>query len=241
MKRLIDVHTHTIMSGHAYCTLNEMIAKAKAKGLRVFGVAEHGPAMEGACKDVYFRNLNVIPRQHGEMKLVMGVELNILDFEGNVDLPERILKEIDWRIAGLHSCFKCGSKEENTAALIGAMKNPYIDMISHPVDGTAEVEIETVVLTAKETGTLLELNNNSLMPRRNKPLAHDNFKRMLTFCMQYRVPIIVSSDAHIDIDIANFDLAEKLLAEVNFPDEMVINNYPERFEQRMIMRKSQTW
>lgn len=233
LERVLDIHTHTLMSGHAFCTLNEMISAAKNRGLTVYGVAEHGPRMDGTCSEVYFRNLNVVPRTYGGMRLVMGVELNILDSKGTIDLPEKILREIDWRIAGLHSCYKAGTVDQNTEAIVNAMRNPMIDMISHPVDGTADVDIEAIVIASKETGTLIELNNNSLLPRRKKPKAYNNFKEMLLLCKKHDVPVIVSSDAHIDVDIANFDCAEKLLTEVDFPDGMVINNNPEAFLQRL--------
>ena len=43
MKDLLDVHTHTIASGHAYSTVREMITMAKARGLALVGLSEHGP------------------------------------------------------------------------------------------------------------------------------------------------------------------------------------------------------
>ena len=91
----IDLHTHTIVSGHAYNTRNEMIQAAEQKGLEVYAITEHAPAMPGSCQNMYFVNYKVLPRKHGEMAVLYGVELNILDFAGHVDLPESVLQNMD--------------------------------------------------------------------------------------------------------------------------------------------------
>ena len=48
----MDLHTHTIVSGHAYNTRNEMLKAAKAKGIDVLGITEHAPAMPGSCHNM---------------------------------------------------------------------------------------------------------------------------------------------------------------------------------------------
>ena len=84
---LIDLHTHTIACGHAYNTLYEMAQSASEKGLALFGSSDHAPAMPGSCHEYYFTNFRVIPRVLYRMPILMGAELNILDFDGQVDLP----------------------------------------------------------------------------------------------------------------------------------------------------------
>ena len=51
---ILDVHTHTIASGHAYSTLQEMIDSAKTKGLKLLGITEHTNKMPGTCSEIYF-------------------------------------------------------------------------------------------------------------------------------------------------------------------------------------------
>ena len=91
MRDILDVHTHTIASGHAYNTMMEMIHAAQEKGLEVYGITEHAPRMPGTCHDFYFHNLKVVERRHGDLEVLLGAELNILDEKGNVDLDEPIL------------------------------------------------------------------------------------------------------------------------------------------------------
>lgn len=115
MKTLLDVHTHTIASGHAFSSLQEMTLTAKEKGLDILGITEHGPNIPGTCDPIYFRNLHCVPRQLYGIKLMLGAELNILNTKGDIDLDEDYWRMLDIRIAGIHSlCWQGGSKEENT-------------------------------------------------------------------------------------------------------------------------------
>jgi len=226
----LDVHTHTIASGHAYSSLQEMVSHASELGLDILGITEHGPALPGAPDAIYFRNLHVIPREIMGVKLLVGVELNILDTKGTVDLDDWHLVYTDIRIAGIHSlCYKPGTREENTDGLIACMKNPKVQIISHPGDGTADLLFEPVVLAAKETGTLLEINNSSMKPCRGKLVAHDNNLEILRLCKKYDVPVILGSDAHISYSIADYQYLYPLLAEADFPDALVLNDKPSAF------------
>lgn len=234
MKTLIDMHTHTIMSGHAMSTLDEMVSQAQSLGLSLFGITEHGPAIPGTCDPLYFRNMYIVPRQWGDMRLMMGAELNIIDYEGHLDLEDpAYLNGMEYIIAGLHSlCYTDGTRAQNTDALLGAIHNPRVNIISHPCDGTAsDFDLEAVVRAAKQTGTLLELNSSSLNPVRHKHLAHALFVRMLELSKQYDNPILVSSDAHFRTYIADYTYALPLLAETNFPDSLIINDKPDLFLQ----------
>lgn len=228
---VIDVHTHSIMSGHAYSTLTEMITEAQRKGMKIFGLSEHTPGLPGACNEIYFRNLHVVPRQWGDTRVLLGAELNILDYKGTLDLEELYYPMMDYRIAGIHKlCWQPGTKDENTEGLINVIRNPWINIISHPGDGTAELNFEPIVLAAKEHRTLLEVNNSSLKPVRGKTaLSIPNNLEILRLAKKYEVPIILGSDAHITFDIANYEYIAPLLNETEFPDELIVNDKPDLF------------
>ena len=189
MKTLLDVHTHTVASGHAFSTLQEMAVAASEKGLKLLGITEHAPGIPGTCSPIYFRNLHVVPRR------IYGVELL------------------------------------NTEAMIGAIRNPHVHIISHPGDGTAEVDFEPIVLASKEHHTLLEINNSSLNPVRKKLTARDNNLTILRLCKKYEVPVILGSDAHISFDIARYDHIYELLQETRFPEELILNDKVEAFKK----------
>ena len=221
----LDVHTHTIASGHAFSTLQEMAQAAAAKGLKLLGITEHSSGIPGTCDPIYFRNLHVVPRQMYGIELLLGAEINITDFDGNIDMDEFYLRMLDIRIAGIHSlCYTHGG-------MVNVISNPYINIISHPGDGTASLDFEPLVLASKEHHTLLEINNSSLKPCRNKPEARSNNLEILRLCKKYEVPVILGSDAHISFDIAEYGYAMQLLAETEFPEELIMNTDVERFKE----------
>lgn len=231
MKIELDVHTHTIASGHAFSTLQEMVQAASEKGLKLLGITEHAPGIPGSCSPIYFRNLYVVPRRMYGVDLLLGAEINILNCEGNIDMDEFYLNLLDLRIAGIHSlCYAGGTPEENTHGMVQAIANPYIHIISHPGDGTAKLNFEPIVLAAKEHHTLLEINNSSLRPCRKKMDARDNNLEILRLCKRYEVPVILGSDAHISFDIATYDYALQLVGETEFPEELIMNTSVEKFK-----------
>lgn len=232
MKIALDVHTHTVASGHAFSSLQEMVHAAAEKGLEILGITEHAPGIPGSCAPIYFRNLHVVPRKMYGVELMLGAELNILDYDGTVDLTEEYWKMLDLRIAGIHSlCYTPGSIEQNTSAMLGAIHHPYVQIISHPGDGTADMLFEPVVLAAKETHTLLEINNSSLNPVRHKVKARDNNLEILRLCKQYEVPVILGSDAHISFSIADYSHIYELLQLTEFPESLILNDKPDLFKQ----------
>ena len=79
MKILADTHTHTIASGHAYSTVDENARWAAEQGLRLLALTDHAPAMQNTTCHAYFANLNVIPQELRGVRILRGVELNILE------------------------------------------------------------------------------------------------------------------------------------------------------------------
>lgn len=225
---LLDMHTHTVASGHAYNTIYEMAQSAADKGLKLLGIADHGPAMPGSAQTIYFSNFRMLPREIHGVRVLFGCELNILDCEGHVDLPERVLKKQDFAIASIHGlCYQNGTVAQNTAAYLKVMENPYIHIIGHPDDAGFPVDYDTLVSAAREHHMLLEVNSGSLHPNSVRSGARDNYLSMLEYCKRYRQCIIIDSDAHCEADVGNHFRAHALLEEVDFPPELIVNRSPE--------------
>lgn len=231
MKKVeLDIHTHTLASGHAYGTMDEMAKAASKMGLKLLGITEHTKGIPGSCEDIYFANLKVVPRTMYGIDILLGAEINILDAQGHLDLSDHIMSQIDFRIAGIHSqCYQNGTMEENTSAVVRAIENPYVDMISHPDDGACPLDYEKVILAAKQHHTILEVNNNSLRSSWRKNVK-ENVLTYLALCKQYEVPVVISSDAHHMIDIANLDHVWPVLEEAQFPETLILNLSLERFK-----------
>lgn len=232
MKIIADTHAHTLASGHAYSTIREMAAGAAEKGMQLLALTEHAPEMPGTCGLYYFQNLKVIPREMSGIRMLFGAELNIMNTEGRVDLPEKVIKGLDLAVASIHlPCFGDGyTKDEVTKAYVETMKKGYITIIGHPDDGRYPIDYEVLVKTAKETHTLLELNNSSLRPGSFRKGAREHMLTMLDLCRQYDVPVTTGSDAHADVDSGNFCYVEELLDFCNFPEELVATTDLKRLE-----------
>ena len=224
MNAIIDLHCHTIASGHAYSTLKENIDEAKLKGLKYVGVSDHAPNMPGSTHPFYFGNLGVIKEEINGVKVLKGIEANIIDFDGNIDIPSDVVGKLDYVIASFHPpCINPGNIHENTKAILNVMENKEVKIIGHLDDSRYPVDYEKVVVKAKETNTLLEINNSSLRTNSFRVGAIENAKVLLNLCKKHDVKVILGSDAHIYYQVGNFENCTKILEEVNFPGNLVVN------------------
>lgn len=224
MKLCMDLHTHTMASGHGYSTLKENIDAAKEKGLAVLGLSEHGPGMPGGPNTFFLHNYKCIPRQYGSLRLVCGVEANIMDYEGHLDIDENTLNKVDYCIASMHIvCVKPGDREQNTRASIMAMRNPYVNVLGHPDDGRYPLDKEAVVKAAKEEAVAIEINNSSIHPLSTRVGGRDNVKELLLLCRQYEVPVLLGTDSHICYTVGEFADALRLIEETDFPEKLILN------------------
>jgi putative hydrolase len=230
MKIVIDPHTHTIASTHAYSTVIENAKVAAKRGIKLLGITDHAPALEDAPHVLHFKNLHVLDRELFGVKMLYGAELNICDYKGRVDLEETVLEKLDYCIASFHTLLlKPGSKKENTRSILGAMDNPYIKIIGHPDDGAIPVDYSELVMHAKNTKTMLEVNNSSLKTAFYRLNVRENLLEMLQLCEKHSVVISLGSDAHFANAVGNFDCAALLLKEIRFPEELVANTSVEKF------------
>lgn len=230
MQLFVDTHTHTIASGHAYCTLAEIARAAAEKGLEAIAVTDHGPAMPDGAHYFHFQNARVWPETLYGIRLIKGAEANITDAEGTLDLPENVLRDLELNIASIHPSTYLGSAEKAfvTKAFLRVMESPYIHVIGHPDDNRYPVDFAELARAAADTGTLLEVNNNSLRPGAFRENARGNCVEMLAQCEKYGAMVTVASDAHIDIDVANFSYCLRVLAETGFPERLIANTSMEK-------------
>ena len=114
---LSDIHTHSIASGHGtICTISDMAKAASKKGLRLLGITDHGPGTLAAGTSSYFRSLTYAPKKRFGIELLFGVELNILDIDGHLDLNDELLGELD-RGRAHHPAVGRGSVEPGMGAV----------------------------------------------------------------------------------------------------------------------------
>ncbi len=226
MKYALDVHTHTIVSGHAYSTLMENAKAASEKGIKVLGTTEHGCTMPHSPHIWYFHNYKVLPREMYGVTMLYGVEANIIDYDGNIDMDDETLEKLDVVIGSIHEeVYKIGTLEENTEAFINVIKSGKIDIVGHLGNPKIPVDFEKIVKCAKENNVLIEINNSSFTTSRVGSLG--NCTKIAQLCKENGNMIIMNSDAHFCTKIGEFTEAVNMLESIDFPEERIMNSTPE--------------
>ena len=131
-------------------------------------------------------------RMEGRIRVFAGIEVDILA-DGALDLDNEVLARMDVVVASIHSRFE-QSREEMTARVLRAMRNPHADILFHPtarILGKREpvdLDLDAVIACARETGTVLELD---AYPSR-LDLRDDHVRKAVAA----GVKLVIDSDAH---------------------------------------------
>ncbi|MBM7624200.1 phosphatase [Sporohalobacter salinus] len=237
MDIIADLHTHTIACGHAYSTLEEMVRGAKENGIEILATTDHGPRMPGGCHPYYFYNLAVLPEVIDGIRVLKGIETNITDIRGTLDLPVAALKELDIVLAGMHPLtgYDGGTEDENTEAMINAIKNPLVDVIVHPGNPEFEVNVNQVVEAALNNDTILEINNSSF--RKSRAGSWSNCLEIAKAAKKFGLEVIVSSDAHFSQDVGKMKKALQLIKKANLEEKDILNTSIERVTEFINTKK----
>ncbi len=228
MPVIAETHCHSLASGHAYSTIYENVQAAARAGLRFLCATDHGPAMPGAGHPFFFDNIgNAVPDQLEGVVVLKGAEVNIMDYQGGLDLDAKLLEKLDWVIASYHPvCIRSASTEEHTQGWLAVAENPLVDVIGHCGDGRYTFDLDRVIPAFAQNGKIVEINAHSFSCRPGSP---ENCRKIALACKRYRVPVVCSSDAHFFDQVGQVDPALSLLREVDFPEELILNLDYERF------------
>lgn len=235
-----DYHTHTVYSHGKGSVLNNALA-AKEKGLSEIGISDHGfahPAfglsrrkIDGLKKDC------ADATEISGVKVLVGIESNIIGEDGTVDLKEKYYDDFDLFLAGIHkfvlykphTCFKlfipnyvCSTLKktdvaewvikENTKTLVNVIKNNPVDAITH-LNYCSYSDAKEVAKAAADYGTYIELNSKKVH------LSDDELYEV----EKTGVNFIINSDAHSPNRVGEISLVENMLKRVNIPLNRVKN------------------
>lgn len=237
IKPVADLHIHSIASGHAYSTIEEIAKAAAGKGLQMIALTDHGPAMPGAPHHYYFGNLRVLPKEIGGLRILKGVEANIINDQGDLDLEKPYLERLDVILAGFHAdCFPAADREVCTRAMLNALDNPYVDIIVHPGNPEFPVDFDTVIRRAAEKGVPMELNNSSFCGSRR---GSENYcPRVAELIAEYGAMMVINSDAHYAGDVGEFAYALEAVQKAGVSQEQVLNTSVEKVMDYLAQRRS---
>ncbi|MFZ7132205.1 MAG: phosphatase [Eubacteriales bacterium] len=236
MNIVLDTHIHTIACNHAYSTIEEITKVADEKDLKLICITEHGPMLPGGPHPYFFANIRVVPTEMNGVKILKGIESNIIDYDGKLDLPEEYEDRMEIVLAGLHDMIlPAGSKRDNTKAVIKTMENQIVDIIVHIGNPAFEVDYDDVLKAAKDTMTFIEINNSSFVHSRKG--SYYNCRTVAEKCAHWEIPVSLGSDAHISVDVGDFSEALDMLDSIGFPKEELVINYSEERLMKYLSKK----
>ena len=233
----IDTHTHTVISGHAWSTLSENVFAARQKGLKGICLTEHGPEMQGGAPSYTPLSQTMVPEEIDGIRIYKGIEANIIDFYGRMDISDEYLSYCEFVIASIHRpVLDGGTIEQNTYAYVKALQNPHVDTLGHPEDPKVPCDLESIIKEAIKQNKLLEMNNNSLSAIRTG--SRSSLVKYIKLCKQMQARVCVASDAHFYNMVGNVSPIMGLLDELQYPPELIVNLTLKNFEEYLSERKS---
>ncbi|MGR5066441.1 PHP domain-containing protein [Photobacterium sp. DNB22_13_2] len=236
MNIVIDSHTHTIASGHAYSTIIENAQAAKSKKLKLLCTTDHAPEMPGAPHYWHFNNQRILPRFLHDVGILRGVEANTLNVNGEIDLPPSTDQHLDWVITSFHEpVFKPATEAEHTAALVNVIKSGRVDVLGHLGNPNYPFDIEQVLTCAKEHNVAIEVNNTSLTGKSRKG-SDVRCSKIVDIGKHIGVYFTTGSDAHFSEEIARLDLAIALLEKHGVNEEQILTTSTSRFLNFLLLR-----
>jgi len=211
----------------------EYINQAKKLKMKVIGISDHGPSDDSTtANEVYFMTLERIPKKINGIRVLKGIEANIIDDKGNLDISDKTVNRLEYVMANFHegSTYEDGGIKKNTEVMIKTIRSGKINVNTHPFHNHKfEIDIEKITKEACKNDVLLELDLQYIKKHINErnSLDHlENIKKMVKGVKRCGKKLIVNSDAHNIWELADDTPLKKIKKEIGLNDEMVINNYP---------------
>ncbi|HVB96251.1 MAG TPA: DNA polymerase/3'-5' exonuclease PolX [Chloroflexota bacterium] len=219
-----DLHSHSTWSDGT-ASIEAMWQAARERKYEFLALTDHSHSL-GVTSGLTVERLreqrsvvDAINRRGNGPRLLHGIELEIRA-DGTLDFPDDVLSELDIVIASVHSAFG-QSREKMTARLVGAARNPHVDIIGHPSGrllGRREpydVDLDALIDVCAETGVALEINAN--------PARLDLDDIHARHALERGAWLAINTDAH---QPENFDLLPYGIATARrgwIPPERVLN------------------
>lgn len=225
MKIVADMHTHTLASVHAYATISEMVQEASNLGLFAVAITDHAHLAERQ----YFGSLTLIPEYLKGVRVLRGIEANICDYDGSIDVDEELQNQLDWIVASIHGGQINGEPniEKCTNAYLKIAKNPNVNVIGHSGSEYFKYDYHRVIPEFAKEGKLVEINDSAF--RYNKEYK-GNCIEIAKLCKKYGARICVNTDAHFTDKIGRAENTLKALREIDFPENLIVNGSVENLK-----------
>ncbi len=225
IKPSVDLHTHTVASGHAYCTVNELVERANKICLDAIAITDHGPGLPDGPHIYHFSNQARFKNIPGNCVVLSGVEEDLSGPNGEVFLPEIVLESLEIVLVGLHpypnGWSNTNSKKIVLRSLLKAMENPLIKGVTHPISNWFNFnskEIKEIVINAKSTSTAVELNLSKVYG------LEDKLFEFLDLAAEFKAPLMINSAAPTGHELGDFSNLEIFINRI-IPENVVNKDY----------------
>ncbi len=214
----IDLHTHSFFSHCGIHTHLEILERAKSLGMKAVAITDHGPALTPRFSSPFYDRLN---HPVEGIRLLKGMECNLVGESGEIDLPEERLPYLDIVLLGIHpNTPKNLGKDRYTQMLVAAIENnPAVDIITHPNDITYPVDFEVVARVAARHGAAVELNNSKTLLNR---VPDEITRDYVGAVKESACRLVVTSDMHAMEELGRDDSVLPFLEEVSFPVDRIL-------------------
>lgn len=222
MRLIADLHTHSIASTHAYATITEMVNEAEKMELFAIAITDHARRMPGAPGPFYFESLGLLPKYMNGVRLLTGIEANICNYEGGLDVEPKLQASLDWIVASLHTITIDGEPdfEKCTNTYLKLAENPDVNVIGHSGTPCFAYDYEKVIPVFAREGKLVEINDSAF---RNKKDSAPNCVKIAKLCKKYGARVCVNTDSHFTNTLGRGYEALKMLEDIDFPESLVVN------------------
>lgn len=202
-----DLHCHS-RATDGRDTIEAMARAAAARGYAYLSINDHSrhvTVAHGLDRERLLEQVRAIDRLNARLDgitVLKSVEVDILE-DGRLDLPDGVLKELDFTVGAIHYGFGYG-RARQTARILRAMDNAYFSILAHPTGRLInareayDIDLERVLEAARERGCVVELNA--------QPDRLDLDDRGCRLAKEIGVKVAISTDAHrvADLDLMRF-------------------------------------
>jgi putative hydrolase len=197
--------------------------------MKVIGISDHGSKTDSLATEVYFTTLRRIPKEVNGIRLLKGIEADIISPKGDIDISDDVIGKLDYVMASYHpnKLLKSGKVEANTKVIINAIKQKKINILTHPfTTHIFPVDVKKISEEACRNNVLLEVNLHYIKRFRENKEIMSNLKNMVEVAKKNKKKIILGSDAHNIWELADDSILKGVKKEIGLTDNMIINNYP---------------
>ncbi len=237
-----DMHVHSIRSQCGTMTYGEIVARAVTLGMRSVAITDHALAFH-TNRFQFHILVKRFPDTVDGIRVYRGIEANVVDEAGTLDLPDELVDRFDWIALGMHpveGCLRGRDRETTTAALLAALeRHPWIDVVVHPTQRTHDLDFDRVLPALAGHGIAMEINDCGHRYGKADP---DRTADVLRRGVSAGVAVVASSDAHVFHELGEDSSIRDVFRRAQLDPALAVNADGERLRafvaQRQALRRA---